>query len=81
MIYIDTPMNGWSHMISDDIEELHDFATKIGIGRHYFENKKGKNRPHYDVRTKRFYKKCVDAGAIEVTRKELFLKLKKIQER
>lgn len=36
-------------MVSNSIFHLHQFAAEIGLGRHMYSNKKGKNRPHYDV--------------------------------
>lgn len=37
------------HIISDSgLQELHWFAERAGIGRWWFENKLGKNHPHYD---------------------------------
>lgn len=77
MILIDTPSKYyWSHMVSDDIDELHEFSFKLGIKQCWFQNKRGKMQPHYDVR-KRYYTKAIELGAIPVTRKELFEFLKK----
>jgi len=44
----------WSHMVSDNLDDLHRFAAAIGVGFMYFSNKRGKNRPHYDVQEKHF---------------------------
>jgi hypothetical protein len=74
-VYIDTPTNGWSHMIADSIEELHNFAKSIGIKKCWYQNKRGKNQPHYDVRESK-YSEAINQGAIQITRKELLLKLK-----
>lgn len=70
-VYIDTPMRGWSHMGCSCIHTLHIFARSNGIGPHYYENKRGKNQPHYDVK-RNLYKKVIDAGAIPVTRRDFF---------
>lgn len=70
-VYIDTPVKGWSHMIADSIEELHIFAQNVGIKRCWYQNKRGKNQPHYDVRENK-YSNVINQGAIKVTRKELF---------
>lgn len=41
------------HIISDtSVDELHQFADAHGIKRCWFENKRGKCRPHYDITTK-----------------------------
>jgi len=75
-IYIDTPIKGWSHMIADSIEELHIFAQTIGIKKCWFQNKRGKNQPHYDVKESKF-KDAINQGATLVSSKEIveFLKL------
>lgn len=43
MIYTDN-----IHLVADSLEELHDYAEKIGLGRHRFEGVK-KGHPHYDL--------------------------------
>lgn len=35
-----------SHMVSDDINELHSMAARIGVDKKHFQNSK---RPHYDI--------------------------------
>lgn len=39
------------HVITDSpaIGDLHGFMAKVGIKRCWFENKRGKNHPHYDL--------------------------------
>jgi 8-oxo-dGTP pyrophosphatase MutT (NUDIX family) len=55
----------WSHLVSDaDIEELHDFARRIGVPRRGFEG------DHYDVPEER-YAAVVAAGARPVGAREL----------
>ena len=76
MVIIDTQVNGYSHMTSDSIEELHQFAFSIGLKRCWYQNKRGKNQPHYDV-NKTFFDIAIEKGAILVQRKELFLFLEK----
>jgi len=73
MIYVDTPFDGWCHMVADSIEELHVFADKLGINRQRFQDKPF--RPHYDLRP-RTRRKAVELGAKEVQRRELMLVLK-----
>lgn len=80
-ILIDTPCwdertgESWCHLVAGSIHDLHAFAHKIGLPSYYFQNKKGKNQPHYDVRNK-FIQRAIAAGAKKVARKELFLFLK-----
>lgn len=64
-------------MVGDTIENLHKFAKQIGLKRYWFQNKRGKNRPHYDVKGE-YIDKALRNGAKLVTRRELlnFLKEK-----
>jgi len=75
-IVIDTPSNGWSHLVSSDIKSLHDFAERIGLKKYMFENKRGKKQPHYDINSK-YFELAIKAGVKLITRKELFNFLKK----
>lgn len=77
MILIDTPtkykgIGTFSHMTASSIKELHEFANSVGIKRCWFSNKRGKNRPHYDV-NQVYYNDCISAGAKAVTNSELKL--------
>lgn len=54
MIYIDLlrqyprKRDKWCHMATDgDLAELHGFAAKIGLKRHWFQ---GGRLPHYDLK-------------------------------
>ena len=64
----------WSHMWTDgDIEELHEFAEKLGLKRRWFQNKK--RLPHYDlVPTKRAI--ALRMGARFIPLREWYKKLK-----
>lgn len=57
------------HMISDSSEEeLHEFAEKIGLKRHWF---RAKSFPHYDLPKKMKYEDVLAAGAYQITPREL----------
>jgi hypothetical protein len=76
MVLIDTVRkDGYCHMVSATIHELHEFAGTIGVKRCWYCNKRGKNRPHYDIKGKQI-EKALENGAMLVTRRELrtFLK-------
>lgn len=76
MILIDTPRtDGYCHMVSDSIDELHLFAERIGVKRCWFENKRGKNQPHYDIKGYSVTK-ALREGAKMVSRKKLLYFLK-----
>jgi hypothetical protein len=76
MILIDYPMNGWCHLVADNIESLHEFAKKIDVKRCWFHNKRRAKRPHYDIREAKL-KLALDNGAKLVTSFEVVLFLKK----
>ncbi len=75
MIYVDSLKwyNGkqWCHMITDgNIQELHDFATKIEMKREWFQDHP--RHPHYDLQpNKRAL--AISCGAKSVTGKELVM--------
>ena len=57
----------WSHLVADSIEELHEFAAKIGMERKWFQDKR---IPHYDL-TKQRRDAAIAAGAIPLSKREL----------
>ena len=61
MIYTDN-----IHLIADSLEELHEFARKIGLKRHFFEGVR-KGHPHYDLTNNNIRVKAIDEGAKLVT--------------
>ena len=73
-VYVEPCANhGWRlgpscHLIADSLDELHEFAARIGMKREWFQNHK--DLPHYDLTVKR-RKEAVRLGAKEITRKEL----------
>lgn len=77
MILIDTPRKNdrGCHMVASSISELHEFAESIGVKKCWYENKRGKKRPHYDIKGESITK-AIENGAILVSRKELLEFLK-----
>jgi hypothetical protein len=67
-VYVDDaqwPWRGkmWAHLMADNIEELHDFAKKLGLQRSWFQSKA--QHAHYDITAnKRFL--ALKMGAIYV---------------
>lgn len=61
------------HMMADTLDELHAMADRIGVDRkHYQDHTKYK---HYDIaKSKR--RLAVEAGAIEVTDRELIARFR-----
>ncbi|MDB5761637.1 MAG: hypothetical protein JWQ21_632 [Herminiimonas sp.] len=39
--------NRWCHLVADSLEELHAFASKLGLKREWFQTHA--SYPHYDV--------------------------------
>ena len=76
--YVDSLMpcrpNGrwpWSqscHLFADTLDELHDFATRLGLRRAWFQNHR--RLPHYDL-TSNKRRQAVKLGAVEATRKQV----------
>lgn len=59
----------WCRLATDeDLDTLHAFAEQIDLGREWF--RKSRRPPFYDL-TRDMRQKAVDAGAIEVTAREL----------
>lgn len=70
----------WCHLITDgEIQELHDFAQKIGLKREWFQGLPRHNYQHYDL-TESMQKTAILTGARLVTSVELvkILKNKKV---
>jgi len=80
MVLVDTARkDGYCHMVASSIEELHEFAESIGVKRCWYCNKRGKKRPHYDIKGEQI-QKALDAGAELVPRQQLRKFLKKYYE-
>ncbi|HEY5097822.1 MAG TPA: DUF4031 domain-containing protein [Acidimicrobiales bacterium] len=57
----------WSHLVADTDDELHAFATRMGMRREWFQHKDGRpHQAHYDV-PERARRTALDLGAVEVT--------------
>jgi hypothetical protein len=67
MVYVDDAMIPFrrmkmSHMFADSVEELHDFAAKLGLKREWFQDK---SAPHYDV-SLTVRKRAIELGAVAI---------------
>lgn len=60
----------YCHMFCSDTAKLHSFAQQLGIKRCWFENKRGRYFPHYDI-TSAQRDMAINFGAIPVTGKEM----------
>jgi thiol-disulfide isomerase/thioredoxin len=70
IVLIDFPKNGWCHLVADTIPLLHQFAEEIGLNRCWFENKRGKKKPHYDVKGDMIIR-AIENGATQTSSKEI----------
>ena len=85
MIYVDEAIykrsaNGrknYCHMIADSVEELHDNARWLGIGKHFFHGTA--KYPHYDL-TEIQRENAIKLGAKAITTRELIELSKKLLE-
>ena len=81
MVYVDPLCNhGWRlgpscHLFADTVDELHDFARRIGMRRSWFQ---GGRLPHYDLTASR-RARAVECGAIELSRQEAVEKWREIR--
>ena len=58
----------WCHLVADSIEELHDFAARLGLQRRWFQSKG--RYPHYDV-TMMVRSRALLMGAVDADRATL----------
>jgi len=79
-VYVDNPMPSakpvghfpegtrWCHLIADSEVELHDFVSKLGMKREWFQAGPGRI-PHYDL-TESTRTRAIEEGAIPLPRRE-----------
>jgi hypothetical protein len=73
-VYVDSGRNSFGrmfmcHMMADTVEELHAMADKIGLHRHWFQNKPG-STPHYDV-SQTMRERAIKAGAVVISNRQV----------
>jgi len=64
------------HLVSDSINELHEFANLIELKKYYYHGFK-KEHPHYDLTNNEILNKAINNGAIIKNSKEILLISKK----
>lgn len=70
------------HLVSDSsIQELHEFAERVGLKRHWFQNKRRRFRPHYDVKGLNLRLRAFNLGAIYVSQREVISALRRWQQK
>jgi hypothetical protein len=74
-VYVDAPIwewQGlkWSHLLADDVDDLHRFAARLGIHRTSYQGPPRTSVPHYDL-TSYERKRAIALGAIACSREEI----------
>ncbi len=73
MIYVDKPIHPWRgkkwcHLVADDLNELHEFAHRLGLKKEWFQNHR--IQTHYDI-TEAKRKQAITNGAKPITTEEM----------
>ncbi|MFP5424042.1 MAG: DUF4031 domain-containing protein [Gammaproteobacteria bacterium] len=65
----------WCHLAADNLDELHAFASKLGLRRGWFQSK---GYPHYDV-TVSMRERALKMGAIDADRETIVDRCKQLR--
>jgi Protein of unknown function (DUF4031) len=68
----------WAHLLADDVDELHRFATRLGINRASYQGPPRTGVPHYDL-TAYERKRALAQGATAVSRHEIVVVLRRLR--
>lgn len=75
-VYVDEPIWGWRgrrwcHLTADDSVELHEFAARLGLRRHWFQSKPGRPwHDHYDIPAE-VRARALDFGAVPLSTRQM----------
>lgn len=67
----------WCHLVADSIDELHEFAKRLGVERRWFH--RHASYPHYDVTTE-MRANALKLGAVAGTRQEIITCARKLKQ-
>lgn len=62
------------HLMSDNLDELHEFAKRIGLQTRWFQS--NPRHPHYDLISKIMVQRALEKGAIKTTTRDMLEKVK-----
>lgn len=65
----------WCHLAADTLDELHTFASKLGLRRIWFQSK---GYPHYDV-TVSVRERALKMGAIDADRETIVARCRQLK--
>lgn len=84
-VYVDrlapcVPSKKWrwdksAHLIADTLEELHEFAARIGLRRAWFQ---ASSTPHYDLNETR-HAKALELGAVFLDREKFVAVIRRLR--
>jgi hypothetical protein len=79
-VYVDSeeiPWRGklWCHLAADTLDELHSFASRLGLRKSWFQSK---GYPHYDV-TVSVRERALKMGAIDADRETIVVRCKQLK--
>jgi hypothetical protein len=66
----------WCHLVADSLDELHSFASKIGLRRQWFQG--SASYPHYDIKLA-VRTRAIQLGAVPGSRKQIIECAKKLK--
>ena len=58
-----------THLVGDTLEELHEFAKRLGFKRHWFQEHA--RHPHYDLTTNGALRRALEKGAKLIAAQEV----------
>ena len=69
-VYVDDAIHSWRgriwcHLFSEDLDELHEFARRLGLKRHWFQEPPKASWCHYDI-TESKRREAIRLGATPV---------------
>lgn len=85
-VYVDPMIHyGWKlgpscHLVADELDELHAFASRIGMKREWFQGPEKASTPHYDL-TEARRKRAVKLGAVELDHRAFLVTCRAIRAR
>lgn len=82
-VYVDQPIwrwagHKWCHMLADSEEELHRFASAIGVHRLLYQGPPKTSAPHYDI-TGLERARALKLGAIACNREEIVAVFRRVK--
>lgn len=81
-VYVDNeriPWRGklWCHLVADSLDELHQFAERLGLKRDWFQDRA--SYPHYDV-TMSVRERALGIGALPARKRQMIASARLIRD-